>query len=121
MRASHLTLLFLWTTFVYSGPLLFLPHVHMCVYALRVRVSYVLACTRACVALSLCASPVGESESEKRERTNRCPNDGCKSRDALRADKETVAMFLAHGGWRSKQAAAVHVKLPSKVAKAVGF
>ena len=39
----------------------------------------------------------------------------------LRADKETVAMFLAHGGWRSKQAAAVDVKPPSKVAKAVGF
>ena len=39
----------------------------------------------------------------------------------LPGDAKTVAMFLAHGGWRSKQAAAIYVKPRTTVAKAVGL
>ena len=39
----------------------------------------------------------------------------------LKADDQTVAQFLAHGGWRSKQMAALYTKPASKVARAVGF
>ena len=39
----------------------------------------------------------------------------------LRGDAHTVALFLAHGGWRSKQAAAVYAKPSTTVPKAVGL
>ena len=39
----------------------------------------------------------------------------------LPGDSRTVALFLAHGGWRSKQAASVYVKPPTTVARAAGM
>ena len=39
----------------------------------------------------------------------------------LRGDAHTVALFLAHGGWRSKQAAAIYAKPSNMVARAVGL
>ena len=39
----------------------------------------------------------------------------------LPGDVHTVALFLAHGGWRSKQAAAIYAKPSIRVAKAVGL
>ena len=39
----------------------------------------------------------------------------------LKADDQTVADFLARGGWRSKQVAALYTKPSCPVARAVGF